>query len=159
MNNLNALISFKNNLYLKQASCEISTYLYTSIYKHITHEAQKYLEILRALQNKEALPQNDTEDDFWNHLMLEHAKVIRGLLDPKEDEMFEDAQAFTQIFTKILSDEMENSAKEATFELSNYKAYLTEGIIECKLQSLMLPLFTDHVLREANHFIRILEQK
>lgn len=31
-----------------------------------------------------------------------------------------------------------------------------EGILQCKIRSVILPLLADHVLREANHYIRLL---
>lgn len=33
----------------------------------------------------------------------------------------------------------------------------TVGIDECKIQSIILPLLADHVLRKANHYVRILK--
>lgn len=44
-----------------------------------------------------------------------------------------------------------------TMQLRDFKAAGTEGILKCQIQSIMLPLLADHVLREANHYIRILE--
>ena len=32
-----------------------------------------------------------------------------------------------------------------------------EGIETCKIKSIILPLLADHVLREANHYLRLLE--
>ena len=44
-----------------------------------------------------------------------------------------------------------------TIEFSKFKAAGTEGILNCKIASLILPLLADHVLREANHYIRLLQ--
>lgn len=44
-----------------------------------------------------------------------------------------------------------------TCELRDFKAAGTEGILNCQIKSIILPLLADHVLREANHYIRILE--
>jgi len=46
----------------------------------------------------------------------------------------------------------------ATREVSKFNAQGTEGLLECKIQSIILPLLGDHVLRESNHFIRLLEK-
>ena len=32
-----------------------------------------------------------------------------------------------------------------------------DGIDACRIRSIILPLLADHVLREANHYIRLLE--
>jgi len=44
-----------------------------------------------------------------------------------------------------------------TKKFRDFKVAGVEGIENCKIRSLILPLLADHVLREANHFIRILE--
>ena len=49
---------------------------------------------------------------------------------------------------------------EAIIETSKYVKFKTagvQGVTECKIRSLILPLLADHVLREANHYYRILE--
>ena len=44
-----------------------------------------------------------------------------------------------------------------TLKYREFKAAGTEGILDCKIASIILPLLADHVLREANHYIRLLE--
>ena len=46
---------------------------------------------------------------------------------------------------------------EETLKIRDFKAVGTEGILNCKIASIILPLLGDHVLREANHYIRLLE--
>ena len=41
----------------------------------------------------------------------------------------------------------------------DFKQAGTEGIAACKIRSIILPLLADHVLREANHYIRLLRQR
>ena len=43
-----------------------------------------------------------------------------------------------------------------TIKYRNFKVAGTEGIKDCKIKSIILPLLADHVLREANHYLRIL---
>ena len=45
-----------------------------------------------------------------------------------------------------------------TQKFRDFKKAGVSGIEECKIRSLILPLLADHVLREANHFIRLLEE-
>ena len=47
---------------------------------------------------------------------------------------------------------------EETMKYRDFKLAGTKGINECNIRSLILPLLADHVLREANHYIRLLEQ-
>ena len=40
-----------------------------------------------------------------------------------------------------------------TERLRDFKAAGTQGLLECKIQSIIIPLLGDHVLREANHYL------
>lgn len=46
---------------------------------------------------------------------------------------------------------------ETTEQYRDFKAAGTEGITGCEIRSVILPLLADHVLREANHYLRILK--
>lgn len=46
---------------------------------------------------------------------------------------------------------------EETVKFRDFKESGVKGINECKIRSIMQPLLADHVLREANHYIRILK--
>lgn len=48
-------------------------------------------------------------------------------------------------------------ALEETLALRNFKSAGAKGILNGEIASIILPLLADHVLREANHYIRILE--
>jgi len=37
-----------------------------------------------------------------------------------------------------------------------YISAATEGLLQCKIKALAVPLLGDHVLREANHYMRLL---
>lgn len=44
-----------------------------------------------------------------------------------------------------------------TKAISDFKANTTQGLLECKVKAIMAPLYTDHLLREANHYIYLLQ--
>lgn len=44
----------------------------------------------------------------------------------------------------------------ATKRLKDFKTAGTKGILDCKIQSIIVPLLADHVLREANHYLCIM---
>jgi hypothetical protein len=44
-----------------------------------------------------------------------------------------------------------------TADIRDFKRQGTEGIIQCKIRSITFPLLEDHVVREANHYIRMLK--
>ena len=55
------------------------------------------------------------------------------------------------------ADNMTKAALGETLKYRGFKAAGTKGILDCQISSIILPLLADHVLREANHYIRILE--
>lgn len=104
---------------------------------------------------------------FWNQIMMEHAQFIRGLLDPTECKLMETADAFAGGYCRLLEeakeqdartmDELTQKALETTERYRDFKVAGTEGITGCNIRSIILPLLADHVLREANHYLRILK--
>ena len=62
---------------------------------------------------------------------------------------------------KNMTDETIRSVTDKTIEETqkyiDFKTAGTKGIKECEIRSIILPLLADHVLREANHYFRILK--
>ena len=105
---------------------------------------------------------------FWNQIMMEHALFIRGLLDPTEEQLITTADNFAKEYQKLL-DEARNMTDETiktitdktiteTVKYRDFKKAGAEGILACDIRSIILPLLADHVLREANHYLRILKE-
>ena len=46
---------------------------------------------------------------------------------------------------------------KATKQIRDFKEQATKGLLECKIKSIIIPLLGDHVLREANHYLRLLK--
>ena len=164
------LIAFKEEILENVSACRLFTANYPLLIKHIIREAKLYRTFLKELVMNGTLRNQciyDTER-FWNQIMMEHALFIRGLLDPSEEELIAAANGFAQDYKKLLCqakaqncrtmDEMTQRALRETEKYRDFKAAGTKGITECEISSLILPLLADHVLREANHYLRILEQ-
>lgn len=56
-------------------------------------------------------------------------------------------------------DSLTEKSLQETLKYREFKEAGTEGILSCSIASIILPLLADHVLREANHYIRILESQ
>lgn len=124
---------------------------------------------MQELKQKGRISQEDMKSTemFWNQIMMEHALFIRGLLDPTEEELIATADGFAQDYHKLLEeakdqdcrtlDEMTRESLKKTEQYRDFKAAGTEGITQCRIRSVIFPLLADHVLREANHYLRILE--
>ncbi len=163
---LDGLICFKESILKNVLSCQMFTMNYPLLIEHIIREAKlyrKYLNILEKDGDLNCRSMRETEC-FWNQIMMEHALFIRGLLDPSEAELIGSADKFAKEFAELLrrcnnaqDQTLTASSLEKTVKLRDFKAAGTKGIQQCKIRSVILPLLADHVLREANHYIRLLK--
>jgi len=165
------LIQFKSNILSNVLSCKMFTLNYPLLIDHIMREAKLYLTMIQRLQNGEVvnLQQEAAEQEiFWNRIMAEHAKFIRGLLDPTEEQLFEAANNFGNEFDQLTREavmalnstvplqQVTEDSLAATQAIRDFKVQGTQGILDCKIKSIIIPLLGDHTIREANHFIRLL---
>lgn len=165
---LNGLILLKEQILREVSACTLYTSNYPLLIEHILREAKLYRQIITALEKKGCMPQEDLKEAemFWNRIMMEHALFIRGLLDPMECELIETADAFAGDYCRLLEeareqdcrtmDELTRKTLETTEKYRDFKTAGAEGITGCSIRSVILPLLADHVLREANHYLRIL---
>lgn len=163
---LDGLISFKENILKNVLSCQMFTMNYPLLIEHILREAKLYREYVVMLENEGDLTDRSMKEVecFWNRIMMEHALFIRGLLDPSETELFHTADKFAKEYSALLetcknahNQTLTSNSLEETIEFRNFKKAGTQGIEQCKIRSVILPLLADHVLREANHYIRLLK--
>lgn len=159
---LDGLISLKEQILSFVLDCRMFTMNYPLLLEHIIREAKLYREYVERLELDGDLdPQVMGEiEKFWNQIMMEHALFIRGLLDPSENELVETADTFAKDYARLL--ESSRSAQDAalaeTEKFRDFKKAGVSGIEECKIRSIILPLLADHVLREANHYLRLLKE-
>jgi len=169
---LKALAQFKTMVLSNVISCRIFTTNYPLLIDHILREAKFYFQIVYRLQNREEInivKDMYEQENFWNRIMAEHSKFIRGLLDPTEDELIKTANNFGIEFDKLTRESKEAMDKtmpitkvtedclKATVEIAKFKTQGTQGLVECKIKSIIIPLLGDHTLREANHYLRLLK--
>ncbi|MDF3005971.1 MAG: hypothetical protein K0S22_2443 [Oscillospiraceae bacterium] len=164
---LDGLIDFKTGILNDMLSCRLFTVNYPLLIDHILREAKMYRDHLAALESRED-PEHNLKDTelFWDRIMMEHALFIRGLLDPTEYDLIKTANDFAGQYNDLMqaaraaSDMAISSVTDATLQKTmkyrDFKEAGTKGINECKIRSIILPLLADHVLREANHYLRLL---
>lgn len=178
---LNEFIEFKEQILHKVLSCGLYTANYPLLIEHILREAKLYREDITALEKSSCISdwnlqencctsgRNPKESEmFWNQIMLEHALFIRGMLDPVECELIETADKFAGEYCRLLEeaekkdcsvrDKLTEKTLETTERYRDFKAAGAKGITGCDIRSIILPLLADHVLREANHYLRLLKE-
>lgn len=165
---LDGLIVFKERILHEVVSCNLYTANYPLLIEHILREARWYRD--RLLDIESGCQIRNTENSievFWNQIMMEHAEFIRGLLDPIECELIQTADDFVGEYCELLEmarkqdcrmrEELNKKTLETTERYQNFKTAGTRGITGCQIRSVILPLLADHVLREANHYLRLLK--
>lgn len=167
-----ALIQFKTTILSNVLSCRMFTVNYPLLIDHILREAKLYLQTIQRIQRREDFnieKEAYAQELFWNRIMAEHSKFIRGLLDPTENDLFITAHKFGNEFDKLTNEAKQAMDKtlpiakvtaeslKATKDIRDFNTQGTQGLLECKIKSIIIPLLGDHVLRESNHYLRLLK--
>lgn len=159
---LDKLIKFKMKILENVQCCELFTVNYPSLLEHIIEEGKLYLKCVKALESDTDMQNIRDIELFWNHIMMEHSLFIRGSLDPSEDELIKTSDNFAKEFKDLTKesdyDDLNRDSLNETIKLRDFKTAGVQGILDCKIKSIILPLLADHVLREANHYIRLLKE-
>lgn len=167
---LDGLIEFKVRILDDMICCKLFTLNYPLLIEHIIREAKLYRRYIQDIENDKDIDKNEIRKTelFWNQIMMEHSLFIRGLLDPSENELISTSNKFANEFSELIK--KANAATEMTMtsvisdilmetiKLRDFKKVGTKGILDCEIKSIILPLLADHVLREANHYIRLLDE-
>ena len=166
------LIRFKTAILSNVTSCKMFTVNYPLLIDHILREAKLYHLLIERLEGKDTM-NNEQEaleqEMFWNRIMAEHSLFIRGLLDPSENDLIIAANNFGNEFNQLYEEskaamdhtmplgKVTDDSLNATMDISKFNAQGTQGILSCKVKSIITPLLGDHVLRESNHYLRLLK--
>jgi hypothetical protein len=164
------LIQLKTGILSDVLACKLFTFNYPLLIDHILREAKLYLSMLQTLQSRADVNLQQEayqQEAFWNRIMAEHSKFIRGLLDPTENDLIISANQFGDQFDRLTAEAIQamNStlplgrvtadSLAATKDIRDFNTAGVQGILHCGIKSLILPLLADHVLRESNHYLRL----
>ncbi|MBP2652356.1 MAG: hypothetical protein H6Q74_3181, partial [Firmicutes bacterium] len=173
-----SIFAFKRHLLHQYIECRIiGTANYPLLLDHISREAMYFLKILEKVRGGEMQYPVDSivsENVFWLRIMADHAKFVRGLLDPSERELVDQANQFSNQFEQLQLHardldsllwhfrpnndlaRFEQTVTEATMKLRDFKTAANDLLQSCSALALFPPLLADHVRREAEHFLEIL---
>lgn len=145
---------------------------------HVSREANYFRNRLEELNNGRLEPLPDAiidENVFFLKIMADHAKFISHLLDPSERKLVEQAREFSHDFDQLLFQAQDLSSmrpqsqtvpllsqfldqnRVSVVSLRDFKRTARELIEACKIKSIIHPLLADHVYREAEHFLAIID--
>lgn len=172
---------FKSKILLLIVQCKINGFNFPLLIDHTAREAGYFVHTLENLNEGKTDPLADSivdENVFWLRIMADHSKFIAHLLDPSERKLVSVASTFSNEFDQLLAQarDLESMVKQtepsffgtltrftsdvqsATTDLRNFKQDARDLIRQCRLLSLINPLLADHVTREANKFLSILNE-
>jgi len=158
--------------------CRFVPNFFPLLIDHISREAAYFIKVLDKLATGQAMPPIDSivqENVFWLRIMGDHAKFVRGLLDPSERKFLNMTDDFSREFDMLLAQardlesmlwdfqatnslrRFEGDVENATIRIRDFKRQALELLQNCAVLSEIPPLLADHVRREAEHFLEVLE--
>ena len=96
---------------------------------------------------------------FWNVINGEHASFAAHLLDPSERDLFLKGDKLSQKFANVVTSEahmMRKISLTAAKELDDYNKTAQKAQQKNELKSIIHPVLLDHVIREGQRSIRML---
>ena len=145
---------------------------------HTSREANYFRKRLIELNEGKLKPLADAiikENVFFLRIMADHAKFIGHLLDPSERKLVDMSRDFSNDFDQLLFqardldgmrpqsqtvpllDQFLDQNRVSVVSLRDFKKTARDLIEECKIKSIIHPLLADHVYREAEHFLTIID--
>ncbi len=145
---------------------------------HTSREAFYFRNRLEQLNSGTLDPLPDAiinENVFFLRIMADHAKFIGHLLDPSERQLVDQARQFSEDFDKLLFqardidsmrpqsqtspilDQMLDQNRVSVKSLRDFKKTARDLIEACRIKSIIHPLLADHVFRETERFLTIID--
>jgi hypothetical protein len=145
---------------------------------HTSREAFYFRTRLEQLNSGRLDPLPDAiinENVFFLRIMADHAKFIGHLLDPSERQLVDQARHFSDEFDQLLFqardldsmrpqsqtvpllDQFLDQNRVSVKSLRDFKKTARDLIEACRIKSIIHPLLADHVFREAERFLFIID--
>lgn len=165
---INDFKEFVTEIKTKLENGDLFSYLYIDFFNYMFDEISVYGRDIKRIESK-----NDYTDFYlreftyyFNELLRESAKYIRGFLDTTEQELFDKASYFVNAFAALTEKYLKN--KDNSINLSveterlvtNYKDYVVsiiERLLEAKTYFITPPVTLDNFLTNINVYLFILK--
>lgn len=172
------IFAFKRKILGLILNCQISGNNFPLLVDHTSREAAYFANRLKELNEGKLKPEPAAiirENVFFLRIMADHAKFIGHLLDPSERKLVDQARNFSHDFDQLLYqavdleamspqsetvpliDQMLDENRVSVKSLRDFKKTARELIEACRIKSIIHPLLADHVFREAERFMHIID--
>ena len=159
---------FVRMIKIKLDSGDLFSYLYIDFFNYMFDEISVYGRDIKRIESK-----NDYTNFYlreftyyFNELLRESAKYIRGFLDTSEQELFDKASYFVNAFASLTEkylkdkDNLVNLSVETERLVTEYKNYVSDIIkklLESKVYLITPPVTLDNFLTNINVYLFILK--
>ena len=158
--------------------CEVKSNNYALLIDHTSREAAYFAKRLKELNEGKLKPLPEAiikENVFFLKIMADHSKFIGHLLDPSERKLVDQAREFSHDFDQLLFqaqdlehmrpqsetvpllDQFLDQNRVSVVSLRDFKKTARDLIDACRIKSNIHPLLADHVFREAERFLHIID--
>lgn len=168
---VNKVTDFQSKILESVLNCKLYTSIFPERLDHIIVENKHYIYEIEKIQKKDLVVTfNELNEEmiFWNENLSDHGIYTALRLDPTEKILANKSMDFSDEYNmlekeaKINQEEnisnLINRSIEETIKYQEANINGIEGLLYCKLKSIILPLEAEHDLRELNHYLRILEE-
>ncbi|WP_141432579.1 DUF2935 domain-containing protein [Bacillus sp. 03113] len=173
-----SIYAYKRKVLGLTLQCKVRSNNYALLIDHTSREAAYFAKRLKELNEGKLKPLPEAiikENVFFLRIMADHSKFIGHLLDPSERKLVEQAREFSHDFdqllfqaidldsmrpqsqTKPILDQFLDQNRVSVVALRDFKKTATELIEACRIKSNIHPLLADHVFREAERFLQIID--
>jgi hypothetical protein len=170
--------AFKRKVLGLTLRCEVRSNNFPLLIDHTSREAAYFAKRLKELNEGKLKPLPEAiikENVFFLKIMADHSKFIGHLLDPSERKLVEQAREFSHDFDQLLFQAMDlehmrpqsetmpildqflDQNRVSVVALRDFKKTARDLIEACRIKSIIHPLLADHVFREANRFLQIID--
>ena len=161
---LNGIIQFKERILKQVLSCQMAIGIYPTWLTHAIYEAKLYRRYIMNAETKYYFEYGTAiqTEISWNQIMTEHALLTAGMMDPTEQNFIQKNIALSDIFvqdTQRLKKSKSHMSKlsqemiSQTIQFKELNESALQGILNCKIKSIILPLMADHMLRETLFYL------
>ncbi|MHC8515561.1 DUF2935 domain-containing protein [Sporosarcina sp. ITBMC105] len=170
--------AYKRKVLGLQLRCEIVTNNLPLLVDHTSREAAYFAKRLKELNEGKLRPLPEAiikENVFFLKIMADHSKFIGHLMDPSERKLVDQAREFSHDFDQLLFqaqdldhmrpqsetvpllDQFLDQNRVSVVSLRDFKKTARDLIEACRIKSNIPALLADHVYREADHFLEIID--
>ena len=172
LNIANEFTTYTTNLYQLINNQEAFAFYYNSLNESIAFEMQLYISILERLINRDNLsPIYATDYEYgFNEQLKSIATFIRGECDPKNNDIFAEANNFVDEYTKLLLEyetmtitpitqkNMTESSIEITTRFKVFVENCLQKLLNKELYFISPPITKDNSLTDINFFLYNLQE-